>query len=164
MLDDIIRACRNPKIQVIAPIVVFVFVLLIMLASFDYSIAPHFAYPEEEYKFLEEEAEKILVQNNFDSQYIDTIEYEAKNGILRVRLNANNVNLRMSISEYGEENQSVEIYRANKVSLWIVGTLTLLLHYFINSLLLLLLTMLGFKLLEHVCLKVQRRRENKTNI
>ena len=164
MVDDIIKACRNPKIQVVTPIVVFVAVLLLMITSFEYSIAPYFAYPEEEYKFLEEEAEKILVQNNFNSQYVDTIEYEVKNGNLRVKLNANNVNLQMSVSDYGEENQRVEIYKASKASFWFLGIMRLLLHYFIASLILLLFTMIGFELLEYVCVKIQRMRENETNI
>ena len=160
MVDDIIKACRNPKIQVVTPIVVFVAVLLLMITSFEYSIAPYFAYPEEEYKFLEEEAENILAKDNFNSQYVDTIEYEVKNGNLRVKLNANNVNLQMSVSDYGEENQSVEIYKASKASFWFLGIMRVLLHYFLASLILLLFTMLGFKLLEYVCVKIQRRREN----
>ena len=65
MLDDIIKACRNPKIQVVTPIVVFVAVLLLMLASFDYSIAPYIVYPEEEYQLLEEEAEKNACSGRF---------------------------------------------------------------------------------------------------
>lgn len=164
MVDDIIKACRNPKIQVVTPIVVFVAVLLLMITSFEYSIAPYFAYPEEEYKFLEEEAENILAKDNFDSQYVDTIEYEVKNGNLRVKLNANNVNLQISVSDYGEANQSVEIYKASKASFWFLGIMRILLHYFLASLILLLFTMIGFTLLEYVCVKIQHRRENKTNI
>ncbi|MBR4111337.1 MAG: hypothetical protein IKK43_06625 [Clostridia bacterium] len=165
MLDDIIKACRNPKIQVVTPIVVFVAVLLLMLASFDYSIAPYIVYPEEEYQLLEEEAEKMLAQDGFDSQYVDTIEYEAKSDILRVKLNTTNATLQMNFSDYGEEKESVEVERLMSKGIFLILGITLVIgHYLLYSIFFLLLAMLAFKLLEHVCLKIQRRRENQTNI
>ena len=160
MVDDIIKACRNPKIQGVTTIVVLGFVLLLMLFSFDYSIAPHFAYPEEEYKLLEEEAEKILSEGTFDSQYVDTIEYKPANDTLQVTLRTNNASLRINCSEYGEENQSVEIYRMSKGSVYFVGTLKVIILYLLYSGVALLWTIFAFNILEHVCLKIKRRREN----
>ena len=100
MVDDIIKVCQNPKLQLAVPIVALVAVLFFTFAAFDYSIMPYVVYPEEEYQLLEEEAEKMLAQDSFDSQYVDTIEYEPKNDILRVKLNTANATVQMNFSEY----------------------------------------------------------------
>lgn len=71
-----------------------------------------YPYPEQEYQNLEDEAEKMILNHNFETDYRFTInDYDSESNDFEMELHGDKATIEIEVENYGESNQSYEVKR-----------------------------------------------------
>lgn len=88
--------------------IVFIITLLV-LAFADYDM--FFVYPEENYQFLEAEANRMISSNDFNTEYELELKYNNQSNSIEFQLDGYSIYVRANVNNYGESNQDITIQR-----------------------------------------------------
>lgn len=95
-----------------------------LIFGFDFLVKPIFVYPEEQYRILENEVQRITEEKTLSSEYRYKVEYSSFNDKPEVYVSVTNmdvttaygaayVSVRLKIDDYGTETQTISVKRAH---------------------------------------------------
>lgn len=95
-----------------------------LIFGFDFLVKPIFVYPEEQYRVLENEVQRITEEKTLSSEYRYKIEYPSFNDNPDVYVSVTNMDIttaygaayvsaRLKIDDYGTETQTISVKRAH---------------------------------------------------
>lgn len=113
---------KDSTLGIIAGVFTISFILFLVFTQFD-MFHDMFHYPEETYQILEEEADILIKNNSFETNYdLAITNYDFKDKNLTMKLSSSSAILNININNYGQSNQEYNRYREhNSATPYILG-------------------------------------------
>lgn len=86
----------------------------IFTVGFNDLVKPIFVYPEKEYQLLENEAQRIIDEQTLNTEFKHDVNYSntLENKSVDVKIYGDGASVVIEVDNYGEETESVNVYRS----------------------------------------------------
>lgn len=127
----------------------------IFTVGFNDFVKPIFVYPEKEYQLLENEAQRIIDEQTLNTEFKHDVNYSntLENKSVDVKIYGDRASVVIEVDNYGEETESVNVYRSqsNGVMYHIINFVVLILVILLFAAYLFAFVMLVLFILGVVC-------------
>ena len=133
MLKKIQNFCFYPEttIKWVCIVCLILVTVAIFTVGFNDVVKPIFVYPEKEYQLLESEAQRIIDEQTLNTEFKHDVNYSntLENKSVDVKIYGDGASVVIDVDNYGEETESVNVYRSenNGVGYYIQNIVVLIL-------------------------------------
>ena len=116
MLKKIQNFCFDPEttIKWVGIVCLVLVTVAVFTVGFNDLVKPIFVYPEKEYQLLESEAQRIIDEQTLNTEFKHDVNYSntLENKSVDVKIYGDGASVVIDVDNYGEETESVNVYRS----------------------------------------------------